>query len=270
MSERNENELDYLDKIIRWAGWTDNLALQDTNETDNLTTQNNANKTNIANTQDSTHKTHATQNDPSKKAVPKDKKALENATELYLKEHNRSTLPDELGQLKRLEKLTAVGFADLKKSLFELTNLKVLDFSGENRNFGGVGEGIAKLQRLEELNLSQKDLSIFPKVISKLTNLKVLKLSGCKLGFLPNQLEALQSLEELDLSHNSSVKKSSFEAFFDDMFNKEMGIKPEEPIKEWGLKNLRVLGELVGLKRLNLSCCGLMLTGEEFVELKKL
>lgn len=75
-----------------------------------------------------------------------------------------------------------------------------LDLS--NRNLSILPPEIGGLTRLRVLNLSGNELSELPSEIGLLTNLVSLNLSGNKLSSLPDTLVALQNLEILDLSRN--------------------------------------------------------------------
>ena len=62
----------------------------------------------------------------------------------------------------------------------------------------------AKLQSLEDLNLSDNDFDEFPKAICELTGLKDLQMMDCNLKALPDEFANLQNLKGLNLSGNKT------------------------------------------------------------------
>ena len=167
--------------------------------------------------------------------------------ELYLGECDFTSLPNELLNLKSLERLhlnvsefeeETDKFQDYFKVICKLKNLKELDL--DEFNFTYLPDELANLQGLEILKLTINEFSNFPKVVCKLKNLKSLDLSACELTSLPDELENLQKLENLDLGSNA------FKDF------------------------PKTLCKLKSLKELYLSNCGLSAVPDEIANLKQL
>lgn len=58
-------------------------------------------------------------------------------------------------------------------------------------------------KNISKLDLSNKNLKVFPSQIFELKNLKKLNLSGNKISIVPKEIESLKYLESLDLSNNN-------------------------------------------------------------------
>lgn len=167
--------------------------------------------------------------------------------ELYLGECDFTSLPNELSNLKSLERLhlnvsefeeETDKFQDYFKVICKLKNLKELDL--DEFNFTYLPDELANLQGLEILKLTINKFSNFPKVVCKLKSLKSLDLSACELTSLPDELENLQKLENLHLSNN---------------------VFKDFP---------KTLCKLKSLKELYLSNCGLSAVPDEIANLKQL
>lgn len=132
-----------------------------------------------------------------------------------------SYLPDEVGQVKSLERLVLVNNRNLRlPDRFDLPRLRLLDieFSGIEKLPGGweaspldtlvleaVGldelpGAIGKLSHLKFLNLQASTFTELPDEVGELQGLEELQLSFCKLERLPESIGKLKSLRSLDLS----------------------------------------------------------------------
>lgn len=148
--------------------------------------------------------------------------------ELYLGECDFTSLPNELLNLKSLERLhlnvsefeeETDKFQDYFKVICKLTNLKELDLS--NCGLSAVPDEIANLKHLESLymginavfinsdvfdelnrNKFRNKFTNFPKVLCELITLKELDLRYCNLSFLPDEIGKLKQLEGLILRGN--------------------------------------------------------------------
>ena len=116
-------------------------------------------------------------------------KKLENLEELFIQgdisicSDNEFELPDEIGQLKKLEKLT-------------LLNLPIKDFPHWTLN----------LKRLKYLMIRGTDISILPSSINQLSELTTLRIENCPLTTLPTELKEMKKLNELGLSDTMLTK----------------------------------------------------------------
>ena len=134
-------------------------------------------------------------------------------------------LPVEIGQLRNLEKLIIQNGIDctmnisVPESIGNLQNLTVLNltasvFSREDgyREPGSTVKRSARvkklpmalgnLQNLQELYLSENQISAIPPQIASLRNLKVLALDNNNLRVIPLFVGGMQSLQRLSLSFN--------------------------------------------------------------------
>ncbi len=93
---------------------------------------------------------------------------------------------------------------EVPRSLFDSTNIEVLDLSENSLN--SVQAEIRHLQNLRVLNLSNNKLTNIPAELGQLTALEVLNLSNNKLTGLPHELGNLQNLKTLDLRGNNYAK----------------------------------------------------------------
>ncbi len=100
--------------------------------------------------------------------------------------------------------LMNLGLLSLPEELWELTNLRGLDLSGNK--IGELPEQIGLLTNLRGLSLSRNQISNIPKQIGQLTNLQELSLRGNQISELPKQVELLTNLEWLYLRENQISK----------------------------------------------------------------
>lgn len=116
-------------------------------------------------------------------------KKLENLEELFIQgdisiwSDNEFELPDEIGQLKKIEKLT-------------LLNLPIKDFPHWTLN----------LKRLKYLMIRGTDINILPSSINQLSELTTLRIENCPLTALPTELKEMKKLKELGLSDTMLTK----------------------------------------------------------------
>jgi len=123
--------------------------------------------------------------------------------ELYLRENQLTSLPEELGNCESLDSLYLEDnlLTSLPKSLSNLSNLKGLCL--HRNQFTECPESIFGATSLEELYLDENSISVIPDGIGNLVNLKELgiqknKLSGC----LPDSIGSLSKLETLHTEFN--------------------------------------------------------------------
>lgn len=108
---------------------------------------------------------------------------LENLRELFIRgdvsvyHDDTFELPEEIGQLKKIEKLT-------------LLNLPVKDFP----------QWILYLKRLKYLMIRGTDVQILPGSVKLLSELKTLRIENCPLTALPPDLKEMGKLRNLGLS----------------------------------------------------------------------
>jgi len=148
---------------------------------------------------------------------------------------NIKSLPAQIGELKRLEKLI-LPFNDLKTlpdNIKELKNLRVLGLYRNlieelpfhlkelnqleridlcNNKIEWIPDWIGDFQHLEDLSLCNNNLHTLPESIKKLINLKNLSLSGNSFRELPDNLFNLTNLEQLTISNinmNQKIKPIS-------------------------------------------------------------
>lgn len=189
--------------------------------------------------------------------------AARKTTELDLRNHGLTKLPQELFQLTELTHL-CLGDNNLTELPPELCNL-------------------IKLTRLE---LWKNQLSRLPAEICQLKNLSALDLSGNKLTLIPQEIFCITSLNSLNLSCNQ-LTELSLETFRliklteIDIWENQLKFLPHEISK---LVNLRILnigrnqltclpeaiGQLIHLEHLNASSNQLNCLPPEFGNLTKL
>ncbi|MHC4742837.1 MAG: leucine-rich repeat domain-containing protein, partial [Planctomycetota bacterium] len=106
--------------------------------------------------------------------------ARDGRRELDLSGENLTSLPPEIGQLRKL-------------TVLDLQNNYLTSLPGE----------FAQLKELAELDLSSNDLSSLPTEIGQLINLTLLRLSYNNLTSLPGEIGQLKNLTKLELAYNS-------------------------------------------------------------------
>ena len=128
--------------------------------------------------------------------------AKDGRTALDLRSNQLTTLPENIGELQNLQKLSLGGnqLTALPESIGGLENLQML-FLYANQ-LTALPESIGKLRSLQTLYLYSNQLRWLPESIDKLYNLQELDLSSNQLTALPESIGKLYNLQELDLSSN--------------------------------------------------------------------
>ncbi|XP_039155785.1 disease resistance protein RUN1-like [Eucalyptus grandis] len=203
---------------------------------------------------------------------------LKNLKHLFLSDcKNMLQLPESIGELESLVKLDleSSGISVLPYSIGKLKNLNHLLLS-YCKNMLLLPESIGELESLVKLDLESSGISVLPYSIGKLKNLNRLLLSNCKnmlqllesIGelesLLPESIEELESLVELDLNYSGiSVLPYSIGKF-----------KNLNRLFLSNCKNILQLpesiGELESLVELNLSCSGIFVLPDSIGALKNL
>ena len=126
------------------------------------------------------------------------------------------TLPEEIGNLSKLEKLIIDNgngcsmSVSLPRSIGKLKNLKVLRLYGaieadEQGKAKSLPDSISNLTQLEVLDLGRNGLEAVPPQISALTNLKTLRLEYNNLSSIPEFIGDFKNLKELSLDSNGTL-----------------------------------------------------------------
>ncbi|XP_058197296.1 uncharacterized protein LOC131313166 [Rhododendron vialii] len=141
--------------------------------------------------------------------------------DLRMENCNLSCLPNEVGNLIRLETLDLSGnnLPTLPDSICDLTRLKRLTLEG--CNLLHLPSEIGRLISLDTLGLQGNSLRILPDSILNLARLKSLHLNDSNVTHLPSEIGRLISLETLNLDGNrlltlpeSICNLASLEALF--------------------------------------------------------
>ncbi len=126
------------------------------------------------------------------------------------------TLPEEIGNLSKLEKLIIDNgngcsmSVSLPRSIGKLKNLKVLRLYGaieanEQGKVQSLPDTIVDLNQLEVLDLGRNGLEAVPPQIAVLTNLKTLRLEYNNLSSIPEFIGDFKNLKELSLDSNGTL-----------------------------------------------------------------
>ena len=120
---------------------------------------------------------------------------------------SENSFNDEEYNLSLMSYLVSLRFSNNKfnlipQGIYQLSNLKLLDMSGNNINEID-GNLIKGLSSLVELDLSKNKIRYIPNNIQFLTFLEVLKISNNQLLELPEELGVLTRLKKLFLNENS-------------------------------------------------------------------
>ncbi len=127
----------------------------------------------------------------------------------------------------------------MKKMVFALVLLWG-SLTAQDGYYNNLAEALQNKESATVLDLSSKGLDRLPEEIGALTKLRVLLLSNNKLSVLPQSLEQLHALEELDISFNPALNLSSLSQSFSGFPN----------LKSLDMEGCRVLYVPVELKRL--------------------
>jgi hypothetical protein len=126
----------------------------------------------------------------------------EGSIKLAVTYENLTSLPDEIGQLAKLETLNLTGnqLTVLPEGIGKLANLRVLYLS--HNQLAAVPEGIGKLANLQMLYLHSNQLAAVPEGIGNLAKLQTLSLSNNELMAVPEGIGKLANLQKLWLQNN--------------------------------------------------------------------
>lgn len=187
-------------------------------------------------------------------------------TILYMIGKHLKVLPDEIISFKNLEEIILDENPDLDLNqaftiLSQCEKLKYLSLG--SCNLSDVPSSINLLSNLEELDLSENDITYFPEPIKSLKNLKSLNFFDTKMSELHFSNNDLPKLEYINLCYNN------FETFPTDLGN----LKKLKIIRIWA-NNMSVIpnsiDKLKNIEELNLDMNNLNLFPKEFSKLKSL
>jgi len=206
--------------------------------------------------------------------------------ELIIKGNKKiDSIPDELGQLTKLEKLVLSGCSIVNsKALSNLKNLKYLDLSLSLN--GVVPEEIGQLEKLESLYLWSNRLTNLPESLFNLKNLQTLDLSNNELTSQSSNINNLNNLQNLDLENCGLKEIPEFVFKIKNLQNLNLNnnVLPTLPDTIGNLKNLKnldlsnnvlttlpeTIGKLKNLENLNLSNNKINILPDVFDGLEKL
>jgi Leucine-rich repeat (LRR) protein len=162
-------------------------------------------------------------------ALPMEMKNNGNLQHLYVDRNDLTTLPEDLP--KNLISLSC-NRNHIELLPDTITNLKALQFLDcSNNRISELSHTMARMTRLQRFNMADNQLiqlNTEPEGMYGMPSLTSLNLRGTSLLFLPEELGLLDTLTQLDISHNRTLEK----------------LTPE-------------LGELCDLETLSLNNCAL-------------
>jgi hypothetical protein len=168
-----------------------------------------------------------------------------NLTTLYLNSTKLSTLPENIGNFVKLEKLNvnANQLTSLPKQLYTITNLKKL-FLGYNK-FTTISGQMSKLIKLEELYLTNNQLKRLPETIYDMICLKELSLADNQLVSISKKIGNLVNLTNFSVDNNQAL--TSLPTEIGNLVNlKELWVDREQLISIAGeLEKLVNISELI-------------------------
>jgi len=140
---------------------------------------------------------------------------LTNLEYLYLNCENITSLPESIGNLKKLKEIDLYGnpISVIPDTIGDLESLVDL-YLGDN-NIEVIPESIGNLKNLKYLYLARNQITEIPSSIGNLTNLERLTLSHNKIQSIPDSIGNLKNLKYLYLDENNittipdSIKNSS-------------------------------------------------------------
>jgi len=111
-------------------------------------------------------------------------------------------IPDSIGQLTQLQRLTASGcqLTSFPESLGQLVQLRELHAA--DNQLTALPESLRQLKALRSLDVRRNKINALPEWLGELTNLHALVVFRNRLVALPEWLSQLVSLVELHASHN--------------------------------------------------------------------
>lgn len=129
-------------------------------------------------------------------------KELDLGIHRYGDDRKSPEIPESLGALRKLEKLSLSGnqLTALPEWLGQLTQLQSLNLFGNQLT--ALPESLGQLTQLQELSLNNNQLSALPEAVGQLVVLEELWITGNELTTLPESVWELAELRELALGGN--------------------------------------------------------------------
>jgi hypothetical protein len=126
----------------------------------------------------------------------------EGSKKLELQNQRITSIPNEIGELTKLEELHLLGNAivEIPTAIGELVNLRVLSLA--RNSIKELPIEIGKLEGLQELYLDRNCLISLPEEIGQLVNLDLLFLIENQLSSLPKRFTEMRSLRWVTLARN--------------------------------------------------------------------
>ncbi|ORX64928.1 L domain-like protein [Anaeromyces robustus] len=127
---------------------------------------------------------------------------LTNLVYLRLVCENTTSLPNNIGNLKKLKELSLYGnpIKTIPDTIGDLESLEDL-YLADNQ-IESIPESIGNLAKLKYLNLARNKITSIPSSIGNLSNLQRLSLDGNQIEIIPDSLENLEKLDHLSLENN--------------------------------------------------------------------
>jgi internalin A len=189
--------------------------------------------------------------------------AARRAKKLWLNELGLITLPETLGNLKKLQLLDISNnqLTALPESLGQLKQLQSLDIS--NNQLSTLPESLGQLKKLRSLNISKNRLTKLPESLGQLAQLIGLKTVGNRLAELPESLRLLTQLQGLYLAGNRQIRLPQWLGELEKLLDLNIANMELTALPEW-------LGQLRQLQGLTLANNRLTVLPESLGDLTRL
>ena len=134
--------------------------------------------------------------------LPESLGQLRRLQKLYVYDNKLSALPESLWQLTELQELDVDDneLTALPRSLGQLTQLQKLHVAGNELT--ALPETLGQLTQLQRLDVARNELTALPETLGQLTQLHTLYVAGNELIALPESLGKLTQLRTLDVAGN--------------------------------------------------------------------
>lgn len=135
-------------------------------------------------------------------SLPEEMGKLKKLSKLKLNDNQLRMLPESIGELSAVSEIWVMGnqLTTLPESIGQMPELRLI--RADNNNITSLPPSIGNAPKLEKINLDKNQLTSLPDEICKLPNLEIMWLNGNQLSSLPDCIFTDSKLRSLYIENN--------------------------------------------------------------------